>query len=481
MRILQILLFIFPFLCFTNGIMAQNNTIVIGKIKNMGLVEDIELRVDELYINGKVGSYATTIKEDHTFAFALEIKAPQMIKVVYSRNTTDVYLEPYDTLYMEIDAEIFPYEIGFGGTGGFNNNLLVKYEKKFPKKKNIFEYLQYRTGVHWFNVPPNLDAMMQRMSPESFAESMEARKNERIRFVQEYVDENQGGLTDKFIEYIETEINYEYAYYMLCYGNAFKNKHDISRDFFNYLLEFPLESNQIGNRYYREYLKGYLNHLYIDLFGYDVENIYQGIYDLAETQLSDLSLSFFQSELITQALYKKKVDAILDKYYSFLNNNPYYEFNDKVIQAYQKVMKYHAGSPAPSFELRTLDGKNISLSDYNGKPIFLNFWATWCKPCIKKMDQLQAFQKDLEKQGVVFIHVSFDRKEEIWKESVEKNKYAGIHVFLPEATDADISKSYNVRAIPQYYLIDKNGNFAESPEKGTDMVELKQKLEFLLK
>ncbi len=479
MKIKQLLILLSILFCSFLSVSAQNNTIVLGKIKNIKLVKKIELHVDELYINGKVSSYATTVKEDNTFAFALEIKSPQIIKMAYSRNSADIYVEPYDTLYVEIDANYFPYDLGFGGTGGFNNNLLVKYGKEFPKKSNPFEYLQYRSGIFWFHVPPDLDDMMQRMSPKSFAESMEARKARRAEYIRRYDRENEGGLTQMFKEYIEAEINYEYAYHMLCYGNIFKHKHSVNRDFFNYLLGIPLEGNQIGNFYFREYIKGYMNHLYLDLNDNNIEGIYNGEYDLAASQLEELPLVYFQSELIAKALHAKKIDIIIDKYYDFLNTNPYYEFNDKVTNAYHKVMKYHEGSQAPNFDLRTIDGDKINLKTYAGKPVFLNFWASWCRPCMKKMDKLKAFQKELEAKGVVFLNVSFDRKEDVWKETISKNNYEGVHVFLSEGTDSAIAKDYNVRAIPQFYLIDKNGKFAKGPAKATDILELKQILEKL--
>ncbi len=478
MKYFQILIF---FLLGISVAHAENNTIIVGKINNLMDEKTIELRVDELYINGKVASYLTNIKEDNTFAFALEIKAPQLIKMAYSKNTTDVYIEPFDTLYVEIDAHVFPYDVGFGGTGAFNNNLWVKYMKKFPKNQNEFEYLQYKSGIYWYHVPPDINDMMLRMSKESFSESMAARQHKRMDFVRAYDKENKDGLTDMFKEFMEAQINYEYGYYMLCYGNVFKNKHGITDDFFIPILELPLTESQIGNFYYREYLKGYINHRYIGIFGIDPTNMYTGQYDLSEIELDDLSLSYFQSELISKAMYRKKIDVILEKYYQFLDTNPYFEFNDKVTNAYHKVMKYHEGSPAPDFSLTTIEGNEITLASLKGKPVFLNFWATWCKPCVKKMDKLKVYQEELEKKGIVLLNVSFDRKEDVWKSSIKDNDYGGIHVFLPEANDTEIARDYNVKAIPQFYLIDKAGNFAEGPSKGSDILELKEKLELLLK
>ena len=67
------------------------------------------------------------------------------------------------------------------------------------------------------------------------------------------------------------------------------------------------------------------------------------------------------------------------------------------------------GKPAPDFVLTDLNDKSYRLSDFRGKVVFLNFWATWCKPCKEEMPSMEVLYKNFEKDGLVILAVSIDR------------------------------------------------------------------------
>ncbi len=472
-------LYIGIFFLFSSSLFAENNVLIHGKINHVELIKEIEIKVDERYINGTVDSYTVPLSGDNTFALRLEVKAPQRVQITYSRNTTEIYLEPFDTLYIDIDAQTFPYGLSFSGKGAENNLYFMKYNEENPRHKNQFEYMQYRSGIFWYFIPPRQDAMMKQMSKENYANSMILIRKKRLEALEKYEKENSNALSIMFQEFMRAEINYFFGYHILCYGNIFKTMHDVERDFYSLIYGLPLDNSQIGNYYYREYLKAYINHLYMDLNDGNIIGIIDGQYQLASTQLDELPLAYFQSELITKALRSKKIDDIIENYNHYLENNPYYEFNEKIIAAYQKAIKYHIGSPAPDFNLITRDGKGINLSVYQGRPIFISFWASWCQPCMKKMKELKTIQPLLEEQGVIFLNISFDRNQEVWNTTVDKNNFGGVHVFSKDGIASKMAQDYNVRALPQYYIIDKNGKFAELPKKN-DIEALKLKLQLLV-
>jgi thiol-disulfide isomerase/thioredoxin len=479
MKILPYILMSMFFISLSTQCISQN-TLVIGKLVNTSMVNKIELKVDERYINGGSEMYQSNVLSDHTFAFAVQIDRPQKVKLIYSRNEIEIYLEPNDTLYIEGDANTFPFNLTYGGRGGYNNTFLKKFKKEFPKHNNHFEYVQYRSGLYWYQVPPDIDAMMQRQSKTSYAESMAARKTHRLAALEKYNSEHPQKLTKLFREYMFTEIYYEYGYYMLCYGDIFKNKHYVGKPFFDQVEDIPLQSEQMGSQSYREYTKAYVNHKYMELYNNDVMGIINKQYDLAVSYLSDMPLAYFRSDILAKALYGKKVDVVLDNYNDFLLNNTYYEFNDKITTAYQKAIKYHIGSPAPKFSLITKEGHLASLDELKGKPIFINFWASWCHSCMKKMDKMKELQAEMEEKGIVFLQISFDRSKEQWTETIAKKEYTGQHIFLEGGVSSSLAKDYNVRALPQYYLIDKSGNFAKTPAKG-DLLEMREIMERLLR
>jgi thiol-disulfide isomerase/thioredoxin len=115
--------------------------------------------------------------------------------------------------------------------------------------------------------------------------------------------------------------------------------------------------------------------------------------------------------------------------------------------------------PASEFELPSMDGGMVKLSDYRGRFVYLNFWATWCGPCIEELPELRSFaQQENEKEnGAVVLAVnSFDTPEEI-ERFLDENEIdlTGIPVLLDSRSLA--FRQYGVGGMPMTYIIDANG------------------------
>ncbi|MEJ2110221.1 MAG: TlpA disulfide reductase family protein [Acidobacteriota bacterium] len=118
------------------------------------------------------------------------------------------------------------------------------------------------------------------------------------------------------------------------------------------------------------------------------------------------------------------------------------------------------GQPAPQFTLRDLDGKTVSLDQYKGKIVILDFWATWCGPCRMSMPMLDAIQ-DQYKGKLVLLAVNVNEPKDIVRDYVV-NGNLGSRVLLDE--DGSIGGLYGVIGIPTQVVIDQNGTvqFIES-------------------
>ena len=113
------------------------------------------------------------------------------------------------------------------------------------------------------------------------------------------------------------------------------------------------------------------------------------------------------------------------------------------------------GKAAPDFALKDLGGKDISLDDYKGKVVFLNFWATWCPPCRQEIPGfIEAYEK-YKGDGLVILGVAVSDRENSVKSYVEKSKMT-----YPVAMgDTKIVKDYDPgNAIPTTIVIDRDGN-----------------------
>ncbi|MEM7129740.1 MAG: TlpA disulfide reductase family protein [Chloroflexota bacterium] len=116
-----------------------------------------------------------------------------------------------------------------------------------------------------------------------------------------------------------------------------------------------------------------------------------------------------------------------------------------------------AGHPAPNFTLVTLDGESLSLAELQGKPVILNFWATWCGPCRLEMPHLeQAYQENLD-DNVVILGVNLTQRE---------NNSEDIPIFVDEFAltfpivldeEGDVAKLYEIRGQPASVFINRDG------------------------
>jgi peroxiredoxin len=141
-----------------------------------------------------------------------------------------------------------------------------------------------------------------------------------------------------------------------------------------------------------------------------------------------------------------------------------------------------AGEKATDFTLKSLDGANVSLSDYKGKVVLVNFWATWCAPCLKEMPKLDELQADLGEKGLQVISISADDPKDISKVKIVTKRMKYKPVVLLD-TDAKAIGTYNPnKDMPYTFIVGRDGNI-EATKKGFtegDEVKLRALVEGLL-
>lgn len=136
------------------------------------------------------------------------------------------------------------------------------------------------------------------------------------------------------------------------------------------------------------------------------------------------------------------------------------------------VEKVKVGQEAPLFEVKTVDGKEVKLADFKGKYVLLDFWATWCGPCVGETPNLKAvFEKYGKREDFAMIGLSLDKEAEKPKAYAKQNGCDWVDGFLGDWGKDEVTKKYGVSGIPSIWLIGPDGKVVASRLRGNGIME----------
>ena len=113
---------------------------------------------------------------------------------------------------------------------------------------------------------------------------------------------------------------------------------------------------------------------------------------------------------------------------------------------------------APDFSLADINGKRFDLSDFKGKYVYMDIWATWCGPCKVQIPFMKELEKQFHDAPIHFVSVSLDKLEDkpIWEKMVRENQMSGVQLFA--GREDNFGFDYKIEYIPTFIILDKEGN-----------------------
>lgn len=238
-------------------------------------------------------------------------------------------------------------------------------------------------------------------------------------------------------------------------------------------------------RNYKSCIQGYVNHLYqeetndlpdsskwktefTDKYSIIVKNLHGINRDIAFVGLVDNFWyylmgsieDFYNQAAIVSSFFEKNYQE--DIYYSY--------FRDQ----YEDYIQISPGQTAPDFTLPDPSNNLISLSDFKGKVVYIDFWGTWCYPCIQVIPKHLELQERLkDRSDVVFLFIALEYDQEAierWKKFLIDKDIPGTHVVADKQFLNEQLLPYMLRAAPTYVLIDKEGKIAKTRAAGPESV-----------
>jgi len=184
---------------------------------------------------------------------------------------------------------------------------------------------------------------------------------------------------------------------------------------------------------------------------------------------------------------KNELEQALNSYTNISEKNIQTEMSyiDSYIKRFTKkydvensfAVKLAGGKTSPTFEnYENFDGSTTSLSDFKGKYLYIDVWATWCAPCKAQIPYLEEIEKEYHSKNIVFVSMSVDKQEDKqkWRAMVKEKQMSGIQILAPDATNSDFTRAYNITSIPRFIIIDTEGKIIDyNAPRPSDKKQLK--------
>jgi peroxiredoxin len=133
------------------------------------------------------------------------------------------------------------------------------------------------------------------------------------------------------------------------------------------------------------------------------------------------------------------------------------------------------GHPAPDFTTGGIDGKPVKLSDYKGKYVMLDFWASWCGPCRQENPNVVKLYAIYKPLGLNILGISLDVDKGKWEQAVKADKLTWAHASDLKNFEGPTERLYHIEAIPSNFIINPEGIIVAKNITGTDLEEFLSK------
>ncbi len=418
---------------------------------------------DLLEIWDYFGSTALSVSE--TFPDGkLVIDKPCIRSFRYASNFKRIFLQPGKSLIISFDAKNFASTLQYSGS--------------LAKENLIYDSLQRRIE--------NVDySFLNAQRIDIALRNIDSIINVDNLYLNKLLSGKQ--VTPDFIDYAKASIAYRHACFKMLRIEREKSVTDPNQ--YSFLNHITIENEKyLDMPYYQWFLDYYIsmeaNKGYNKLDSnkkLSVEALFEerlkAIGSLKNKNVREYSLAY---TIISRLKAKGFKD--FDFYYDyFKKNNTNSKYSELIAKKHNKMQLLAPGKPAPSFTLVDVDGNLVSLSDFKGKYVFIDFWQTLCTSSARELPHYLRLHSDYKNENIVFVSISVNEDMNVWRNYVKENKNVGVSLRAEKYFMADVYKAYQVPFTPTFVIVDKEGNIIEPLAPKPSSKEIRETLDRILK
>lgn len=416
------------------------------------------------------------------FTFEINADGPLVALIEYAGLKFPFYLEPGFDIEIGLDPAANG-NLTLTGNGSQENGFIRRYFARFANEYS--DSLQYA-------------AMLSTML-DKYEASLFAMRKAQSEFCKQ--DPAWNTLSVGFKNYIEESGRYRYWGLLLAHPiiNANNNRQTMLVNSIPAPMLEDLSSVQLNNEpallndYYREFIKYYV------VYHTSKANSFE---KFREPSISADRKSQVARALLSPAIYQAWLSRFLVEECGNLSpfmakkllkeleaidaTNRYYGTVRKVCDEIRAMAAKNdtAQAPAPvpaedKITFTDLDGKKVSLDDFKGKAVYIDFWASWCGPCRAMMPFSKQLHEQLDataKKNLVFLYISIDANQEAWKKGIQDMEIKGVNVISPGNWNSEVCRYFQIGGIPRYMLMNKKGEVVDFNAKRPNDPALLQEL-----